>query len=169
MSLDKHDVVPVDTHIHSIAMTYYGQNDKNTSKQQLTTANYDDIASFFEKLWQPLSGWAQAVRFSFFQFYNSRYISFSQAAFSNELRLPPSSRTSLQSSARPLSLKRSISTHEILSRKIMKTLDHNGRCQPIKITIKRGQLRQKKLLLIEPIPIQISTRPKRNIKPVNRY
>ena len=61
MSLGKHDVVPVDTHIHSIALTYYGQNSKNTNKQQLTTDNYDDISSFFEQLWQPLSGWAQAV------------------------------------------------------------------------------------------------------------
>ena len=65
MSFGKHDVVPVDTHIHSIAMTYYGHNNKNTNKQQLTTANYDDISSFFEQLWQPLSGWAQAVSMNF--------------------------------------------------------------------------------------------------------
>jgi N-glycosylase/DNA lyase len=69
MSLGKHDVVPVDTHMHSIAMTYYGQNSENTNKQQLNTANYDDISSFFEQLWKPLSGWAQAVSiFLFLQF-----------------------------------------------------------------------------------------------------
>jgi N-glycosylase/DNA lyase len=61
MSLDKQDVVPIDTHMHSIAMTYYGLNSEPTKKQLLTTANYDDISSFFEQLWQPLSGWAQAV------------------------------------------------------------------------------------------------------------
>jgi N-glycosylase/DNA lyase len=61
MSLGKHDVVPVDTHMHSIAMTYYGQNNDNKNKQQLTTANYDDISSFFEQIWQPYAGWAQAV------------------------------------------------------------------------------------------------------------
>jgi hypothetical protein len=60
MSLGKQDVVPVDTHIHSIAMTYYGQNNH---KQQ---ANYDDISSFFEQLWQPFAGWAQAVSSFFF-------------------------------------------------------------------------------------------------------
>lgn len=51
MSLGKHDVVPIDTYVHTLAMKYYGLN----------TANYDDIASYFEQLWQPLSGWAQAV------------------------------------------------------------------------------------------------------------
>ena len=66
MSLGKHDVVPVDTHMHSIAMTYYAPNTDYTNKQQLTTANYDDISSFFEQLWQPLSGWAQAVSLSLF-------------------------------------------------------------------------------------------------------
>ncbi|CAF3799676.1 unnamed protein product [Adineta steineri] len=134
MSLGKHDVVPVDTHIHSIAMTYYGQ--------QLTTDNYDDISSFFEQLWQPLSGWAQA------------------AAFSNELRLPTSPRNSIV-----LSLKRSISNTEIVTEKLFKTLDENNECQSIKITRKRSQTRQKKLLSIQ----QLSTRPKRNIKPIERY
>jgi N-glycosylase/DNA lyase len=60
MSLGKQNVVPVDTHMHSIAMTYYGQNSDNT-KKQLTMGNYDDISTFFEELWQPLAGWAQAV------------------------------------------------------------------------------------------------------------
>ncbi|UJR23338.1 hypothetical protein I4U23_026352 [Adineta vaga] len=149
MSLGKHDVVPVDTHIHSIAMTYYGQTNENTNKQQLTTANYDDISSFFEQLWQPLSGWAQA------------------AAFSSELRLPSSPRDSLQSPV-PLSIKRSISTKEILSEKIFKTMDDNEQCQRIKITRHRGQLRSKKLVSIEPMK-EISLRPKRNIKPIDRY
>lgn len=62
MSLGKHDIVPVDTHIHSIAMNYYGQDNNNMNKQQLTSANYEGISAFFEHLWQPLAGWAQAVR-----------------------------------------------------------------------------------------------------------
>jgi N-glycosylase/DNA lyase len=57
MSLGKQDVVPVDTHIHSIAVTHYGRG----KKLQLTTTNYDKISTFFEQLWQPLAGWAQAV------------------------------------------------------------------------------------------------------------
>ncbi|CAF3421753.1 unnamed protein product [Rotaria sp. Silwood1] len=148
MSLGKQDVVPVDTHIHSIAMTYYGQHNENIKKQQLTTAKYDDISSFFEQLWQPLSGWAQA------------------AAFSNELRLSTSPRNSIKSSAS--SLKRSISSQDILTEKLFKTMDENNQCQSIKITIKRGKLRQKKLLPIEPNK-EISTRPKRNIKPIDRF
>lgn len=60
MSSGKQEVVPVDTHIHSIAITYYGQN-KNL---KLNTKNYDVISTFFEQLWKPYAGWAQAVSFS---------------------------------------------------------------------------------------------------------
>ena len=63
MSLGKQDVVPVDTHIHSIAQTHYGQK-----KLQLTSKNYDSISSFFERLWQPYAGWAQAVSDAFLSF-----------------------------------------------------------------------------------------------------
>jgi N-glycosylase/DNA lyase len=59
MSLGKQDIVPVDTHIHSIAITYYGQR----KKLKLNAKNYDDISSFFEQLWKPYAGWAQAVSF----------------------------------------------------------------------------------------------------------
>jgi len=139
MSLGKHDVVPVDTHIHSIAMTYYGQINENRK-----IANYDGISSFFEQLWQPFAGWAQA------------------AAFSNELRLSASPRNSIESLVP--SLKRSISSNENVTEKIFKTID-----QPIKkITIKRDKLRQNKLSSIEPIK-EFSTRPKRNVKPIDRY
>ncbi|CAF1134004.1 unnamed protein product [Rotaria sordida] len=148
MSLGKQDVVPVDTHIHSIAMTHYGHYNENVKKQQLTTANYNDISSFFEQLWQPLSGWAQA------------------AAFSNELRLSSTPRNSVKSSV--LSLKRSISSQDILTEKLFKTIDENNQCQSIKITMKRDKLRQKNLLTIEPNK-EILTRPKRNIKPIDRF
>ncbi|CAF0771170.1 unnamed protein product [Rotaria sordida] len=148
MSLGKQDVVPVDTHIHSIAMTHYGHYNENVKKQQLTTANYNDISSFFEQFWQPLSGWAQA------------------AAFSNELRLSSTPRNSVKSSV--LSLKRSISSQDILTEKLFKTIDENNQCQSIKITMKRDKLRQKNLLTIEPNK-EILTRPKRNIKPIDRF
>ncbi len=165
MSLGKQDVVPIDTHIHSIAMTYYGQKNENTTKQQLTTANYDDISSFFEQLWQPLSGWAQAVCvFLSILFFD--YWLFLKAVFSNELRLSTSPRNSIESSVP--SLKRSISSNEILTEKFFKTIDKNDQCQSIKITIKRDKFRQKKLLSIEPMK-ELSTRPKRNVKPIDRY
>ena len=57
MSLGKQNVVPVDTHIHSIAVLHYGQR----KKSQLSATSYEEIASFFEQLWQPFAGWAQAV------------------------------------------------------------------------------------------------------------
>lgn len=54
MSFGRHDVVPVDTHMHSIAINDYGRHNDNS--------NYDEISSFFEQLWQPFAGWAHAVR-----------------------------------------------------------------------------------------------------------
>ena len=89
-----------------------------------------------------------------------------KAAFSNELRLPTSPRNSTEPPVQ--SLKRSISSNEIITEKLFKTVDENNQCQSIKITLKRGQLRQKKPLSIEPVK-ELSTRPKRNIKPIDRY
>ena len=66
------------------------------------------------------------------------------------------------------SLKRSNSSNEILTEKLFKTMDENNQCQSIKITIKRNKVREKKVLLIEPIK-ELSTRPKRNVKPIDRY
>ena len=66
------------------------------------------------------------------------------------------------------SLKRSISSNEILTEKLFKTMDENNQCQAIKITIKRDKLREKKLVLIEPMK-ELSARPKRNVKPIDRY
>jgi hypothetical protein len=167
MSLGKHDIVPVDTHIHSIAMTYYGQNNENSNKPVLTTTSYEDISSFFEQLWQPLSGWAQAVSIRSLSLDSLLPICSSvKAAFSNELRLSTSPRSSIQSPAP--SLKRSSSQQEILSEKLFKTVDEHEQCRAIKITIKRTQLRQKKLLSIEPVK-ELSTRPRRNVKPIDRY
>ena len=98
MSLGKQNVVPVDTHIHSMAMTHYGQG----KKLQLTAANYEEITSFFEELWQPLAGWAQSVSDWFFCSkecaVGSFLFFFSQAAFSNELRGPKPGKRSLESS-----------------------------------------------------------------------
>jgi hypothetical protein len=114
MSLGKQDVVPVDTHIHSIAVTYYGQN----KKLQLNTKNYDDISSFFEQLWKPFAGWAQAV--SSFLFYRL-IICFSQAAFSNELR---GSKVRIQSRQS----KRSINNKECQKKKFLSIKEEIVEC-----------------------------------------
>jgi hypothetical protein len=92
---------------------------------------------------------------------------FSKAAFSNELRLSSSPRNSIESTV-SLPLKRSNSSNEILAEKMFKTTDENDQCQSIKIIIKHNKLRQKKLLSIEPIK-ELSKRPKRNVKPIDRY
>jgi hypothetical protein len=87
---------------------------------------------------------------------------FLKAAFSNELRLS----TSIE--PRVSSLKRSISNNEIFTEKLFKTIDENDQSQSIKITIKCDKLPQKKLISIEPQK-EFSTRPKRNVKPIERY
>jgi len=65
MSLDKCDVVPVDVHIRKIAKNIYGHDNKSSSSSKtskhLTKSNYLEISSFFQTLWQPKSGWAQAA------------------------------------------------------------------------------------------------------------
>lgn len=166
MSLGKHDLVPVDTHIHSIAMNYYGQHNDNRNKQQLTSGNYDDISLFFEELWQPFAGWAQAVCL-FLLFLFLLLIEFIQAVFSNALRLSTSPRNSTERSVPPL--KRSSSSQEIVIEKIFKLSDEDDQSQAITKTMKHvGKLREKKIKPIEILPI-VSTRPKRNIKPINRY
>ena len=105
--------------------------------------------------------------FSPFSFCLSRlFTEFIKAAFSNALRLSPSPRNSTEGSVP--SLKRSISNNEFVTEKIFKISDENNQSHAIKKTIKHGKLREKKIKSIEPMQV-VSTRPKRNIKPINRY
>lgn len=61
MSLDKHDCVPVDTHVWQIAQRDYkfGRNYKTLNK----TA-YDAVGNFFRDTWGEYAGWAHSVLFT---------------------------------------------------------------------------------------------------------
>ncbi|EGV66719.1 8-oxoguanine glycosylase ogg1 [Yamadazyma tenuis] len=63
MALDKHEIVPVDTHVYQIAIRDYrfkGKRDLKTMNKQV----YEDIRGFFKTLFGPYAGWAQSVLFA---------------------------------------------------------------------------------------------------------
>lgn len=63
MALDKHDVVPVDTHVYQIALRDY----KFKGKRDLKTLNpkvYNDIRLHFKNIFGDFAGWAQSVLFT---------------------------------------------------------------------------------------------------------
>jgi N-glycosylase/DNA lyase len=63
MALDKHDVVPVDTHVYQIAIRDY----KFSGKRDLKTMNkkiYEDIRRHFKEIFGEYAGWAQSVLFT---------------------------------------------------------------------------------------------------------
>lgn len=61
MSLDKHDCVPVDTHVWQIAQRDYkfGRNYKT-----LTKTAYEAVGDFFRNTWGEYAGWAHSVLFA---------------------------------------------------------------------------------------------------------
>lgn len=59
MSLDKHDVVPVDTHIWQIAQRDYKMGVKTQNARE-----YNQVQEAFRKLWGPYAGWAHSVLFA---------------------------------------------------------------------------------------------------------
>ncbi|KAM4737798.1 N-glycosylase/DNA lyase isoform 1-T2 [Anableps anableps] len=62
MSLDKHEAVPVDTHVWQIAKRDYKYTADNGQKT-LTEKIHRDIGDFFRRLWGPYAGWAHSVLF----------------------------------------------------------------------------------------------------------
>lgn len=59
MSLDKHDVVPVDTHIWQIAQRDYKMRIKTQNARE-----YQQVQDAFRRLWGPHAGWAHSVLFA---------------------------------------------------------------------------------------------------------
>ncbi|GJJ12619.1 hypothetical protein Clacol_006862 [Clathrus columnatus] len=65
MSLDKHDVVPVDTHVYQIAVKDYGlRGNKSGSKVTMTPKLYDEIQKRLSPVWGRYAGWAHSVLFT---------------------------------------------------------------------------------------------------------
>lgn len=61
MSLDKHDCVPIDTHVWQVAQREYSVGRKYKTLNKLA---YEEISSFYRQLWGPYAGWAQSVIFT---------------------------------------------------------------------------------------------------------
>lgn len=61
MSLDKHDAIPVDTHVYQIAKRDYKLKSKGDT---VTKQTYEIVRKFFVGIWGPYAGWAQSVLFA---------------------------------------------------------------------------------------------------------
>ncbi len=61
MSLDKHDAIPVDTHVYQIAKRDYKLKSKG---ETVTKQTYEIVRKFFIGIWGPYAGWAQSVLFA---------------------------------------------------------------------------------------------------------
>ncbi|KAI0333480.1 DNA glycosylase [Cubamyces sp. BRFM 1775] len=63
MSLDKREVIPVDTHVHQIAAKHYGL--KGGSKTtNMTPKLYDEVSNKLANVWGEYAGWAHSVLFT---------------------------------------------------------------------------------------------------------
>ncbi|QRW26930.1 N-glycosylase/DNA lyase [Rhizoctonia solani] len=61
MSLDKAEVVPVDTHVQQIATKMYGFKFQGKQPKAMNPKLYSEIASKFANTWGPHAGWAHSV------------------------------------------------------------------------------------------------------------
>ncbi|GMM36520.1 8-oxoguanine glycosylase [Saccharomycopsis crataegensis] len=61
MSMDKHDVVPIDTHVWTIAQRDYKFK---TGSKTLNSKVYVQTGDFFRELWGEYAGWAHSVLFA---------------------------------------------------------------------------------------------------------
>ncbi|CAB4376057.1 DNA glycosylase [Rhizophagus irregularis] len=65
MSLNKHNAIPVDTHVWQIAQRKYGFSVKTKGKSNsLTSRNYEAVGDHFRKIFGEYSGWAHSVLFT---------------------------------------------------------------------------------------------------------
>ncbi|XP_078065971.1 N-glycosylase/DNA lyase isoform X2 [Mustelus asterias] len=75
MSLDKPEVIPVDTHVWQITKRDY-RSHLGAGQKTLTDKVYREIGDYFRSLWGPFAGWAHSVLFSAdlkkFQVYKSK-------------------------------------------------------------------------------------------------
>ncbi|CAK5264682.1 unnamed protein product [Mycena citricolor] len=64
MSLDKREVIPVDTHVHQIAIKYYGLKGSLSGKTAMTPKLYEDINGKLAAVWGDYAGWAHSILFT---------------------------------------------------------------------------------------------------------
>ncbi|KAI1794586.1 DNA glycosylase [Ganoderma leucocontextum] len=63
MSLDKKEVIPVDTHVQQIATKYYGFRGP-TKKGTMSPKLYEEVSSKLGAVWGDYAGWAHSVLFT---------------------------------------------------------------------------------------------------------
>lgn len=67
MSLDKREVIPVDTHVHQIAVKHYGLKSgakSSNGKTPMTPKIYDEVNTKLVAIWGDYAGWAHSVLFT---------------------------------------------------------------------------------------------------------
>ncbi|KAL5489821.1 OGG1 [Sanghuangporus weigelae] len=64
MSLDKREVVPVDTHVYQIAVKHYGMRGSSNGKMSMTPKIYDEVNARLAKIWGSYAGWAHSILFT---------------------------------------------------------------------------------------------------------
>ena len=55
------EVIPVDTHVHQIAMKHYGMNGSSKGKTAMNPKLYEAVSSKLTDIWGNYAGWAQTV------------------------------------------------------------------------------------------------------------
>jgi N-glycosylase/DNA lyase len=60
-SSEKPEVIPVDTHVHQIAMKHYGFRGASGTKQAMSPKLYEAISEKFYIVWGEYAGWAHSV------------------------------------------------------------------------------------------------------------
>jgi N-glycosylase/DNA lyase len=53
--------VPVDTHVHQIALKHYGFKSKSRGKATMTPKLYEELNAKFLSIWGNYAGWAHSV------------------------------------------------------------------------------------------------------------
>ncbi|TFK76299.1 DNA glycosylase [Pluteus cervinus] len=64
MSLDKREVVPVDTHVYQIAVKHYKFRGTSGKKATMTPKLYEELTSKFVTCWGDHAGWAHTILFT---------------------------------------------------------------------------------------------------------
>ena len=57
------EVVPVDTHVHQIALKHYGLKSTSRRKATMTPKLYEELSVKFFSIWGDYAGWAHCVSF----------------------------------------------------------------------------------------------------------
>ncbi|CAF1381995.1 unnamed protein product, partial [Didymodactylos carnosus] len=179
MSLNKSDVVPVDTHMKNIAVQFYGQGNKADVKN-LSKANYREISSYFEQLWTPKAGWAQAAAFAVELKMPKRLSNISNSSsIKSQKRCSSGNENYIVDETEWSSSQQQITITKVKNKSVTETIDteqqsmYNSQVE-INTVVKKSKksAKSKHGQQVDTTEVVSSssllTRPKRNVKPVQR-